>query len=280
MTLGEKVKLARIKLKLTQAEVAGERITRNMLSCIERGRATPSIETLEYLAERLELPLPYLLSNGNDLFFFKKKERMPMIRSALEAKNYTVAISHIMKIEGKDDELSYILAQCYFELGVTAVKHGFLQSAVRNLSLARDFCERTIYDTRRFECMIPIYLAIAKNVSSPLLEFEPERFEEFMDETVSYEFYRYFILDFTYPFKHPQLKAHAEAKRLIKERKYSEALTVLSGIEETKSQFEHNSYIMFGVYSDLELCYKQLFDFENAYRYASKRISLMEGFQS
>jgi hypothetical protein len=45
-------------------------------------------------------------------------------------------------------------------------------------------------------------------------------------------------------------------------------------------EYPHNAYITFGVYSDLEICYKQLFDFENAYRYTSKRLSLIEGFQS
>ena len=69
-----------------------------------------------------------------------------------------------------------------------------------------------------------------------------------------------------------------EAKALIKERHYSDALKLLLEIEETKSEFEYNSYLMYGVYGDLDLCYKQLFDFENAYRFAAKRLSLMEGF--
>ena len=70
------------------------------------------------------------------------------------------------------------------------------------------------------------------------------------------------------------------AKNLIKERKYNEAVKILLEIEQKKGEFEYNAYLMFGVYTDLDNCYRHLFDFENAYRYASKRISLLEGFKS
>ncbi|MBR2896660.1 MAG: helix-turn-helix transcriptional regulator, partial [Oscillospiraceae bacterium] len=53
MTLGEKLRQLRRGLGMTQKELAGERITRNMLSQIESGTATPSMKTLQYLAERL-----------------------------------------------------------------------------------------------------------------------------------------------------------------------------------------------------------------------------------
>lgn len=280
MTLGEKIKLARIKKKLTQADICKSDITRNMLSLIERGHATPSVDTLKLLAERLELPLPYLLTEEDDLLFFQKRERMPLIRAALEAKNYTVAISHIMKLDGSDDELAYLLALCYFELGVASVKNGSLQSAARYLSLSRDFAARTLYDTTRFECIIPMYLAIARNVSAPLLEFGDVDYEKSVNDTTDYEFYKYFIHDFSYEFSDFRMKTHMKAKILIKERRYADAIVKLSEIEAKKSEYGHNAFITFGVYSDLEICYKQLFDFENAYRYASKRLSLIEGFQS
>ena len=37
MTIGEKIKTERLRKKLTQSEIAGDRITRNMLSAIESG---------------------------------------------------------------------------------------------------------------------------------------------------------------------------------------------------------------------------------------------------
>ena len=66
----------------------------------------------------------------------------------------------------------------------------------------------------------------------------------------------------------------------IAERKYKEAIALLSSIENLRGSGSYNAYVIFGVYTDMENCYKQLADYENAYRYASKRISLIEGFKT
>lgn len=57
--LGRLIKEARIEKKMTQSEVVGDFITRNMLSQIENGSATPSVRTLEYLARVLGLNLNF-----------------------------------------------------------------------------------------------------------------------------------------------------------------------------------------------------------------------------
>ena len=63
-TLGKRIKEARLSKKMTQSEVVGDFITRNMLSQIESGSATPSVKTLEYLCKVLELSLiPIFLYN-------------------------------------------------------------------------------------------------------------------------------------------------------------------------------------------------------------------------
>ncbi|MEL7655273.1 MAG: helix-turn-helix transcriptional regulator, partial [Bacillota bacterium] len=54
--LGKKIKEARIAKKMTQSEVVGNFITRNMLSQIESGNATPSVKTLGYLSHVLQIP--------------------------------------------------------------------------------------------------------------------------------------------------------------------------------------------------------------------------------
>lgn len=61
--LGKKLKEARLAKKMTQAQVVGDFITRNMLSQIESGTATPSIKTLQYLARVLELPMEQLIAD-------------------------------------------------------------------------------------------------------------------------------------------------------------------------------------------------------------------------
>ncbi len=59
--LGQRIKEARLAKKMTQTEVVGSFITRNMLSQIESGSAVPSVKTLTYLAQVLELPPSVLL---------------------------------------------------------------------------------------------------------------------------------------------------------------------------------------------------------------------------
>lgn len=64
MALGEKLKQAREAAGLSQRELCGDRITRNMLSQLEHGTANPSMETLTYLAARLNRPVSYFLEES------------------------------------------------------------------------------------------------------------------------------------------------------------------------------------------------------------------------
>jgi transcriptional regulator with XRE-family HTH domain len=59
MELGQKIKQARLEAGLSQRQLCGQQITRNMLSQIENGSARPSIDTLRYLAGQLGKPLSY-----------------------------------------------------------------------------------------------------------------------------------------------------------------------------------------------------------------------------
>ena len=63
MTLGQKVRQARIRAGLTQEQAAGGRITRNMLSLIENDLSAPSMKTLEYLAAALGVTAGWLLAD-------------------------------------------------------------------------------------------------------------------------------------------------------------------------------------------------------------------------
>lgn len=64
--LGRRIREARIAKKMTQSETVGTFITRNMLSQIESGIASPSVKTLEYLSEVLEIPLSELVADTTD----------------------------------------------------------------------------------------------------------------------------------------------------------------------------------------------------------------------
>ena len=64
MTLGEKLKQARLETGLSQRQLCGSRMTRNMLSQLENGSARPSMATLEYLAGQLGKPISWFLEDA------------------------------------------------------------------------------------------------------------------------------------------------------------------------------------------------------------------------
>lgn len=61
MELGQRLKQARLEAGMSQRQLCGNVITRNMLSQIENGSARPSMDTLRYLAAQLGKPMAYFL---------------------------------------------------------------------------------------------------------------------------------------------------------------------------------------------------------------------------
>lgn len=88
MTLGQKIKDVRLARGMTQKEVVGDYITRNMLSKIENDSATPSVRTLEYLANVLGLPTGYFLDHAR-VSDGSSPDGLDEARAAYRAKDYT-----------------------------------------------------------------------------------------------------------------------------------------------------------------------------------------------
>lgn len=280
MYIGEKIKLARKKLGMTQEELASDVITRNMLSKIENNVAKPSLKTLEYLSSALNVPLAYLCSEDMDIDVFEKKDLIDEIYKAYSLGKYSSCIRRAKRLSSCDNEIAYILSDCYFREGLNALRRGSLNTALNNFTLAEDYSKKTVLNTSHFTSKIPMYVAICKNIASPLLEFEPRDVEVALLSEIDYEFLKYLSLDLEYPYKSTALSEHMQAKIKIKERNYQGAISLLDSALDKVRQGEYDAYTVFSIYSDLEICYKQLSDFEKAYLYASKKLSLIEGFKS
>ncbi len=61
MELGQKLKQARLEAGLSQRQLCGDYISRNMLSLIENGSARPSMDTLRYFSQMLGKPISFFL---------------------------------------------------------------------------------------------------------------------------------------------------------------------------------------------------------------------------
>ena len=60
--LGDRLKLLRVAAGLTQTELAGDRFSKEYVSQIERGKTRPTAETIEWLAQRLDVDPAFLTS--------------------------------------------------------------------------------------------------------------------------------------------------------------------------------------------------------------------------
>lgn len=278
--IGEKIKSRRLELALTQNDLASDKITRNMISLIENGKAIPSLDTALYLCKALDIPLSYLFSKSETLNAFQKEDKISYIRELYAKENYSHCIRIIEKLSVDDDELNYLLALCHFKLGRELIRKGELLSAEKNLREAMQFSKITVYDTTEIEACSLLYLSISQNIEAPLLEFEASKYDEIHNKAFDYEFYKYTTMDMDYEYTDPLLKIHMAGKKLLKRYSFTDAIKKLLEVEEYKNTDKYNAFVFFGVYSDLEKAYRQLGDFENAYRYSTKRISMIKNFNS
>lgn len=63
--LGTRIKKLRKEKNMTLAELAGDRLSKGMLSLIENGKAQPSMESLHYIADQLNVDVSVLLNESH-----------------------------------------------------------------------------------------------------------------------------------------------------------------------------------------------------------------------
>ena len=96
MSIGERILTARTEAGLSQRELAGETITRNMLSALEHDKAKPSLDTLYYLSEVLKRPVSYFL--GEDTPAVEGHEALMEARTAYDSGNYKRCVERLNQI--------------------------------------------------------------------------------------------------------------------------------------------------------------------------------------
>ena len=100
MELGQKIRQARLESGLSQRQLCGEEITRNMLSQIENGSASPSMATLRFLAERLGKSVSYFLED--QAVTSPNQQRMEQIRRCFQEEDWMKAAEQLQTYQGPD----------------------------------------------------------------------------------------------------------------------------------------------------------------------------------
>lgn len=282
MTLGKKISELRQRLHMTQSELAGTEITRNMLSSIENGAALPSLSTLLYLAERLETPVGYFLDEKGDWLTYKKMELLPTLKRLFENGRYKELLkSWETRLGETDDELALLLAEASAAYGLHLLFGGSLSTLYKIVARAKSFCDATVYPTDHIRAKIELLRAIADNVQAPRFELDSALYERLAESAIATDLYFYVTEnDADYTYSDPILNEHMAAKRLIKDGKYADAAVLLDNLESKKTQANIGAFVLFRIYADLEHCHKELRNFELAYRYSGKRLSLLSAFRT
>ena len=167
--MGERIRELRLRLGITQKELAGDRITRNMLSLIESGNASPSVSTLLYIAERLGTSAGYFFTSteADEGRYFKisvideLKERF-CEKKYRECQSICASVPH----SAWDDELSYLAAMSYLYTALECAESFDMVRAADDLSLAQTYASNSIYADASFGTALEFYGELFRTVCS------------------------------------------------------------------------------------------------------------------
>ena len=205
---------------------------------------------------------------------------MPDIRREFAVGHYAEALRLIRRyFKEYDDELALIAASCLTENAKKKLHDGNLESADRLIGEARSLTEKTVYPTEHLRATLTLLGAITSNVQSPRYEIDEQSYLLLRDRTVMQDLFAY-LTDDTAACREPILSEHLRAREMLCSRNYKGALAALETLEERRTEINMSAFILFRIYTDLESCHRELGDYQSAYRYAGKRISMLAAFKS
>jgi len=288
MNIGEKIRSLRVAKLMTQSELAGNQITRNMLSCIENGSAQPSLSTIRYIAKALNVPVGFLLAEEGDELVYQKMSGLPNIKRAYRAGDWMGCRSLcLLSCPEPDDEIRLILSTCDLEIAKSAFWEGKIHHACRFFDEAMLYASDTLYPAEHVYAEAEVYFRYMANIS-------PMLYSDVLDEQAT----RSVVCKTAFSLYLEALEAldsgeespakefsqihseesffcsHLNIKCLMNRNKFGEAKDALMSLLEAEILL--NEISLLAILSDLEICCREIEDFKGAYRYANERIQLLE----
>ncbi len=277
---------------MTQKDVVGDYITRNMLSKIENGSATPSMKTLEYLADVLGLPAGYFLTESTGDEFTPGS--LAYAREYFRDGKYTSCITVLegMQLDGGyRDEALLLLSRAESELSKQAVSEGRFEQALHYADAALEHNSASLYASASFrtETLLLIARCTAEQGGDFLsamdacqASYQEQGLEEFYRLTMA----EYYISQGDTDNAGQELAHIArlsdtarpaylmlQGKLALAEQNYEQAIRCLEQAE-TLAGTDENSRILSSLYAMLEQCYRETDDFKKAYQYASMQLQI------
>lgn len=284
MTIGEKIKHYRLKQGLTQSQLAGNFITRNMLSQIENGTANPSLATIEYLTKKLSLPQGFLLTGKNDTHSYEYTKTLEEFKALYKAKEYAKILEKAIALQGNSaDEISFILADCCLTLGIEEYRAGDMTGAEKHFYACVSHCGKTVYNTDNIKNTAKLYMN--------LINFYIGKYaNDFVDLSEDSSFGNDCICEYLYVyclklietggaehavaaselpiFSNECFVMHINARYEMEKGNYAQAKQLMTDLLK-RPKNEHTAQLLHNVYSDMESICRSSEDYKNAYKYAT-----------
>ena len=294
MNLGEKIKAARLERHMTQKDVVGDYITRNMLSKIENGSATPSVKTLEYLAGALGLPAGYFMndSNGDEL----TPGSVASARNHFRDGEYEGCVQVLAGLDmdgGYKDEAMLLMARAKIGMSKKAMTDGRYEEAIRLAKEALQHNEDTVYYSAAFRtealllvarCTMELQGDFQKALDDYQAAYQDQGLGEFYRITMA----EYYIDQGDLDNAKREMESIArlseatkpaylmlQGRMELKDNQYEQAAKQLEKAEQL-ARTTGSNYFMSGLYAMLEQCYREMEDFKKAYHYASMQLQIKE----
>jgi len=279
LSLGKKIRQIRIDKKITQQELVGDFITRNMLSQIENDIATPSIKTLHYLAEHLEVPLSFLMVGERDDEYNKNYEYDDDETIRSKAKKiffegdylkYIEIIENNLKILEGSKETALLLGLAYAEAAADAFINGkkdecagYYQKAERSARAMGEFAA-----ARQIQRQSELYSFLCL----PILTDGGDEYKLPKSNSINSDNLVSRTFDENGVCRLNIIAAH----RALKNGDPQEALKYLREAEAFAENFDGHPYKK-DLYKLFETAYLKTEDYKNAHLYSSKILSLYSG---
>jgi len=286
--IGDRIKQLRLSKLMTQSDLAGTQITRNMLSSIEHGTALPSLPTAIYLAGRLNVPVGYLLAEEESEFFYRKMTGMPNIRRAFAERDYAGCLSLLDSLgDGQDDELSLLRAECEYGLARDAFEKGRLRLAVAALDRAYKATDNTVYELGWLRERIAVCHRYLSSLSGTLVSDVLDA-EEIENACALGDFWVEYIMALdalenghpeaaaTYTERHAGTMYAARLSALL-QMQQEDYVGAQAALESLLARDELTfGVLLYEVFGDLEYCYRKNDDYKRAYEFSGSRLGILE----
>ena len=292
MTIGEKLRDLRISQKITQSELCGDMITRNMLSRIENGAALPSLPTLQYLSNKLGVSAGYFLDDNEEVLPYRKIHLMPKIKELYRKGDFASCLALAAQLDS-DDEAALITAESLLNLGIRLFREEQLHSAEGFFERAITSCRACLYDLSHIEKTAAEHLSAIKRAKAEKLpDFPPSESSPYADQ-VEYYLYVYMLyitkntrydlaasIYDTIKFSNTLYKKHINARLSILARNNSRASNLLLELVESFETVYCDPLFRMNVLTDMESVSNTIGDYKNAYNCLVMKNKLLSAFES